>query len=1013
MPIQVFPFGGMSQSKDPRLTPDGVLIRSNNCEILTDGALRVRPGYQALPLSCYGLIASTFTPFDLVSYGEDLVAFGDALGYGFPTDLFMLLDAAAPFRWRPTVTNSVERPRLGGLTGARSLADVVDQEGPVTSFACAVAGNFLATVWSIESEGNTNGYFHVVEVDSGRTVYLDLMVSVSGVVSVESVPGETAFILAGVNSGDNSVRATKFSPLVDSQPNPSTVTVLSAGGNTIGALAMCQGDDDNVVVAASCSDSLVRAGKTDTVGFTTSFVSTTLDQPNAPISLASSGSGNWVVLASITTTGLRLDGFNLSAGTRAFYDDVVPTASANFTQVAIWSIGEEADVCATDDSGIAGTTPINRRLPIQPLISGTGTVEFSRSFRMTATPPNASTRSQIPYLGVAFELEASKGSEVLVSFHDVNEFMASEAAFGQRTEQTLVLPQIIRTATKLFWPRVPLNEDGFGAPLVTVFELENTARRQVQEFAGSLYIAGGQPSVYGGQVLVEQGFQQRPVIQNALPSNGAGALRPLGTYRYRMHLEWVDEGRRLHRSAPSDVFTVTMGASDNTVTLTASAPLSLRSNDGTQRYGSAVRMVYSRTPVFDNPDDPGQLLVGENFHRTGGVYVNSATGVGVQETFVDTRIDVSDPVDTDLDLTAQGVLYTQSDALGGDTGPGPADRIGISRDRLVLAKTHDGERWKVSKRLDTAAPIRWADDAFASLAGRVSGDIVACRQLGDVIVLFTRREVWAVSGVGPDPGGNGEYFPATRIPTDGGMDPDGWQSMVEVEKGLFFKLADGKLYLLDRALKMTWIGHHVVELLEQFPQITAAHYIRRNQSIHFAVRDAAGTDGGILRHDLRTTHWFFDPLGPIDAMAHHLGRVAYISAGQVFLQDEARGVGVVPTVEIASGASQLFQTVGWGLLEGVGFMGTFQGACRILLYIDFEDQRGEELAGEWVLSLGQYTVGDKVLLTEVPRLQTVDSFKLRLEMTPDPDSEGCRLHAWAVETEMAPGLSRQADSNRR
>jgi hypothetical protein len=1013
MPSQVFPLLGLNQSITPRMAPSGTLRRAENCEMLQDGALRVRPGYTALGLTTYGLdSAAEFTPYDLHKHRENLVALGDSLGFGYPTDVFQYLDGVAN-SWRPTAAEFGEVPRLGSLTGARNVGDVVDQEGTVDSFSMAVSGNYVAIVWQTTSGGTPFGYLHVVDSSTDRTVVLrGLLDQLVIGCQVEAVPGEETFVIAGISAlAQDEVFTSRFSPATDEIPSVPE-QVLDAAGSDRERVVMAPGGSGEVVIAASGANTTIQSCRTDgTASGTASYVVVGTTASSPKISICAYQPDNWVLIAHTELTAVRLNGRNYSTGGANFYIGTTVATTANeFTAVALWRVGDEADIAMTDTGGALN---VNRRAQLTPLSGSVGTLSFLQNFRMLAAPAHVESRAQLQYLGGGYGEEGSNGSEALIAYHLDPADMAPECAIGDSTVTLDPPPRLVVTDTELFWPRTPLNEDGFGAPQVTRFRRGSTERRQSVEFAGSLYIGGALPVVYAGRSVVEQGYPVDPEPLEIASLAGAGALQAGGTYRYRMHWEWVDEGRRTHRSAVSALSEITLLPGHNQVTIIARVPLSLRTSSGAAQLGSALRCVVYRTAVFSDPANTSLLLIGETFHRTAVAYVPTTQDPGSTIVFSDTRADESSPIDLDNDLIAQGILYTQATALGDDKSPGPADYCGISRDRLVLGGLPDLEEWRVSKRLANRAPVRWADAEIIALKGRISGEVLAVRQLGDVIAVFSRHEVWAVSGVGPDDSGAGEYFPPTRIPSDGGIDPAGWQSMVETEKGLFFKLGDGKLYLLDRALKMTWYGHAAVEHLEQFPDITCATYTAQDQTVAWGLRSADQLTGGILRHDLRSEAWFFDPVGPVASMVQYEGRRTILLAGSVLQQDETAGIGAVPAVLLETSNFQFNQSLGWGNLMNIALMGTYQGPCRILLEVDYQDGLGYDDSATWLVDDSEADPEGKVVLPFQPCQQDQDAFRLRITMTPDNGSRGVELNAVAVEHQVAPNLSRRGDSDRR
>jgi hypothetical protein len=332
--------------------------------------------------------------------------------------------------------------------------------------------------------------------------------------------------------------------------------------------------------------------------------------------------------------------------------------------------------------------------------------------------------------------------------------------------------------------------------------------------------------------------------------------------------------------------------------------------------------------------------------------------------------------------------------------------VWAGRERIVMNHPRRA-RFVASKLIVPSEPAEFAAEGFIAFSGQVTGNIEAIVVLGDSIILFTRREIWEVTGSGPGRNGIGEFFAARRISNAGGLVSDGWRSIVETDVGVFFQRAETQLCLLGKSGAVEWIGLPIEDYLEDYPVITAAAYVPSKHSVAFAVQNTDRDEGGILRFDLDMKAWFFDDVGAVAALAEHDGRLAYAQDGVVYLQDEATGVGAGVTARLDTNMFQGFQALGWGQLNRIGALITYQGPCTVNLYLTRDGVDYGSAIASWALTDADYSAGDRDVLLKDPPDQMGDTFGLRIEMAPETGSEGAWLHAVAVDVDGAPELARK------
>jgi len=402
---------------------------------------------------------------------------------------------------------------------------------------------------------------------------------------------------------------------------------------------------------------------------------------------------------------------------------------------------------------------------------------------------------------------------------------------------------------------------------------------------------------------------------------------------------------------------------------------------------------------------------GQNFQRAVIDYTSIGVGSGAYVTLTDERKDQSDPI-VDTDLIRQQPLYSTGVASGAHHAPPPSEYIWPGRERLVLNHPRRA-RFTVSKLVVPSEPAEFAAEGFVAFSGQVTGDIHGIVVLGDSILEWTRKEIWEVTGSGPGRNGVGEFFAARRVSNAGGLVDDGWTSLVETDHGVFFQRHRTQLCMMSKSGEVNWIGAAVEDYLDLYPDITAAVYIPEKHSVAFSVRSEDGTDGGILRFDLEENAWFFDDVGAVNALAEFDGRLAYVQDGIVYLQNEARGTGAAITYSFKTNLFQGFQTIGFGQLNRVGGLFTYQGPCTINLYLSTD---GVDYSGQiesWALTDSEYSAGDRIPLLKDPPDQMLDTFGLMYEVIPESDSEGVWIHAVAVDVDGSPELVRKGPAYNR
>jgi hypothetical protein len=317
-------------------------------------------------------------------------------------------------------------------------------------------------------------------------------------------------------------------------------------------------------------------------------------------------------------------------------------------------------------------------------------------------------------------------------------------------------------------------------------------------------------------------------------------------------------------------------------------------------------------------------------------------------------INFGDPVSTTLgagdnQLVDNPVLYTQSQTPLAHAGAPSYRYAWPARSRLAVAGLIAPEEHSWSKLLFPSEPVEWARSGRLGFTARANQSVTAVGAFEASTIVWTASEISQVFGRGPEHSGTGEFDDPLPVAAPGGCSNP--FSLVSTPLGFFYQMAADKLMLLGRgqgggAGGVEWAGQPVRQTLAAFPVITGAVHVRSQMLVAFSCNNTAGTDGRILIFDLRRQQWFIDNVSaPVSAVSEYQGRLAYLSAGVVFLQDVAAGSGAMPTQRYGSGMMKITKRLGWGHIYQVGIIGTVLSACKLECFIDYDDGVGPQSLG--------------------------------------------------------------------
>lgn len=593
---------GINEGVEAKLLPDGVLRIVENCFLRRDGQLEVRPGDTALDDDTFA--GRDLVAFDAINFNERLFVAGADNAQGYPADLFEYVAASETWKGVDPDPNNVHLDRLPFATAVRDLGMAPDGDGAV--LRCTAAAHDGVVVMAYKSGDDDAHRVHAFKALSDSTLIYQGIAQVnngSGSHSKVIVTTSGAFWILCVQDGDE-LTGYAYDPSAD-ETIDTTGAVLDDAGQAVTffdaapvtgtgggfVTAVGSGSGSPTIRLRRFSDAGTQLLSIDATAAAVGAIAVQCDADDNRLSVlyyVGGGTEHYYLETYDATTGVLVDG-----PTEAFAGGDPGTLDPQCSLVKHSTIANAVVAAGTiEDSGVAvteiwtydaddhGTTPEDERLwndaLHQAAIAHHGGEPLLAWTHPTGNAGNylVSPRRQMPLVAKDFELSERVGSGCLGT-------LTRDAVTG-----------------KWYWANLFLNNDLTASAQVTELELLSTARRQQVSLGGLLYIAGGCPLVFDGRMPVEQGFQERPRVTTALASsNGAGALASGGTYSYVFTWAWTDCQRNVHRSPPSAISEVTLGASDDTVTGRVSTPHSLRCNDQARLvYGSRVRLEVWRTP---------------------------------------------------------------------------------------------------------------------------------------------------------------------------------------------------------------------------------------------------------------------------------------------------------------------------------------------------------------------------------------------------------------------------------
>lgn len=976
---------GRADKIEPRFAPAGVLKTCQNLRLRKDGRLVSRTGYQPLTMTQSG---TTYRAYDLHNFNDRLVVLANAASsdIGYPEKLIEYSEIASP-AWIDNNQmiapfGAIRKLNLGQLPGQTVVYTDSASGGGYT--AVTVGSNSLIVInestnqilYSVLITGGLNSVNKIVfSVD---TFYILQNTSLALSLLSFKVGTDTSVnqLVANVSTSATAITAADICPIGNpttgrvaiawdrGSGTASTIRVYNSAGVAIGSDITYGTIADVSISLSMCADQTAnRISVVNAIGGTGylnifNFSGTVIFGPQGAVS-------------SDRTVGIcRL--VNPSALGATYL--VVTGDSAGLFQASIWA---EDGSGSGPDSGtnfIRNFAPTTRPIPWNNSISG----EFwPNSFviggvvspDITATLATPTVRTSAS--NALFLMECSANPNNIMCVQD-----PLVGIIGSGRNNNISYDS---SNGRVSWSSLFDTGGGMVMARVVSFDKHSAVRRQAARYGNLAYFAGSPLHIYDG-INSFVGFQEPPGIISATPSAAAGSLVSGATYSYVLHWEVTFSDGSYLPSAPSAPFNVTLGASDNRVTVVGTVP------HHRQRFFSNdvyIQAVLSRTTW-----DAGTGIPSSEFRRnqlkSGFVLVS----VGGTVSFTD---DLSD-----ANLADEEVIYTQgargalSACLPHDAGR-PCQFITATETRIDTTGLLVDNEFQVSKEAFLGEAIEFSD--FSSFRGQVSGRTRGIHSLDGVRYLFTANDVFGFTGESVDDLGGGTVGTPQRLPSSSGL--ESWTSLLEAPEGLYFQLDDNKLYLIPRGGGTPeWVGIDVQDTLVTYPKIMGACKSRRDDIVAFACQNAGGTDGRIITRSMRTGMWMEDtpPLqatSGLRALVNYGDTMAYISGTVVYVQSATSFADVSSTVIVTTLETNPiypFGLGGNGTVHDVMLIGEYRSAGTGTLQISYDDGVSYNNYTSFVLS--GLSVGQTVKKRWVINQTDLQSLKFKLTYTPSSAGEG-------------------------
>lgn len=815
MTLVELPFaGGIDEALRHELVdPTASFVTAENVRQRNRGGLGKRFAFSALTNTGVHAAFNISAGLKLFADHDSIVAVGSLSSSGLP---FLRSYDAESDRWFPIYSEpahcTVSLRDIPSVGTAAYLQDV------------AYANGYLAITWTSFTGATADTYAAVISETSGAMVSPPTQVGTITTATVGYlVSVGDRFILVRGDSGTAAIKAWYL--------DTTSAATIFTGWVAITDLAADLGTPFRYAVATLGGDRAALVYTNDSGGTNQATVVTfdsTGDLETATIPTASvlpdavdcAGVSTGTLWVSWNqTTAVRLRGYDPDDLT-----SVVATTTTVITAATGVALIGIAPYETTTSSGriIVNDTNATMRSHVNSfstsggaVVAGGATTVFAA---LAASRPFC--RGDYAYVPVyAADASNLQNQITIVGFnYDIPSFQPMAcAAPGLATIDLTGKRTTVKVSARYYTPLSIKRSGAAEGSALVVTDFTSSRRYQAARIGNSTYLSGGVLMYTDGFRCSEAGFLYRP--PKVTQTNGSTGIS--GTFRCVAVYEEVDADGNWHQSGvstPSDSVTV----SNKTITW-STAPLSVSNRFTSDVQASTVRVAWYRT-----------LTGGEApYYRLGTTALDLTAGT---VTFADAV--------TDVTLAGNAKLYSQPGVPGVAQDRRPPPGLGIIAEyNGMLVGAADADLWYSGQPITGEGT--WFNPVFVvpfpePITGLASQD--------GVLVVFTRRAVYAVSGGPPsDNGTTGLLGTPQRLSADVGcIEP---RSVCVTALGTFFQSERG-IEMLTRARTVEWIGEAVQATLASYPVVTAATFDGDSSCVLIEI--AAGESSGVVTGNGRT-----------------------------------------------------------------------------------------------------------------------------------------------------------------
>ncbi len=543
------------------------------------------------------------------------------------------------------------------------------------------------------------------------------------------------------------------------------------------------------------------------------------------------------------------------------------------------------------------------------------------------------------------------------------------------------------------------NTDNFEQKRIRTASLDFTSldkRFFACQAGNTLYYNGGNSLFeFDGRAVIHNNFWFFPENVNATSANGTGSMASSTTYNYRVYFEYTNSRGEKRRSTTSEVITITLGAADDTVTLTIPSSLT---NINNSSYPQVSIVVYRSE---GNADVAG----GAPFYRvsspdplnatTNNDYIVASYGTSTFQ-FIDGM--------TDAELITNELDYLNTGELDNIAAP-VGSVLGQAKGRLWVAGGVDNTRVFYSKLRFSGETVSFNEANQISVPD--DGDpspVVAIVPLNYAVVFFRSDSIYVVTGDGPDNLGRGVFNQPQKVTSDVGCSEP--RSVIAYDGGILFK-SDKGIYRLGQNYEVQYIGAPVESYNTQ--DVTAATLCSDLNQIRFLT-----SSGRMLVFDYLVNQWTtFTGWTGVSAVNWRNGDVyTWLTSAEVvntedqtvFTDNGTEYRGVFRTAPLT-----LRGLGGYFKMKRVIFLGEYYTAHTLDVVVNY-DFGSDQSADSWSSASADHTNPYEVVYN-LPR-QKFSSVEFQVTVNPTSAGRGAEIDALSAEVAFHPGLNRQPSANK-